>query len=172
MVSTVSKSPSSARTYLPRPLHGPDCFTVSILLTHTVLGSWWYFDVLRRSCYTFNHVNTIRKVGIPAASYSGSISISMFIEHYQSQFSNVISLRLAPLQIRLLLVPAANSRGAIGIHCTHGVGFTGQSLLMCGYWSHWNIPFCTGERMTTNPTLASSPFFHFHPVNNTTEYQL
>ena len=31
MILTVSQSPSSAHTYLPRLLHSPDCFTVSIL---------------------------------------------------------------------------------------------------------------------------------------------
>ena len=30
---------SSARTYLPRPLHGNDCFTISTLFIYTDLGS-------------------------------------------------------------------------------------------------------------------------------------
>ena len=32
MVPTVSRSPSSARNYLPRMIHGPDWFTASILI--------------------------------------------------------------------------------------------------------------------------------------------
>ena len=44
-VLTISQSPSSARTYIPRPLHGPDCFTVSNLCTNTDLGGRWYFGV-------------------------------------------------------------------------------------------------------------------------------
>ena len=46
-VPTISRSPSYAHTctYLPRPLHGLDCFTVSILCTYTDLGSRGYFGV-------------------------------------------------------------------------------------------------------------------------------
>ena len=35
----VSWSPSSTCTYVPRPLHGPNCFTVSTLSMYTDLGS-------------------------------------------------------------------------------------------------------------------------------------
>ena len=44
MVPTVSQSPSSARAYLPRPLDGPNCFTVSTLCTFTDLGNQGYFQ--------------------------------------------------------------------------------------------------------------------------------
>ena len=42
MVSIVSRSPSSACPYIPRPLHGPDCFTVSTLCTDP--GNCVYFS--------------------------------------------------------------------------------------------------------------------------------
>ena len=44
-IPTVSRSPPSAGTYLPRPLHGRDCFTVSILCTYTDLGNRRRFGV-------------------------------------------------------------------------------------------------------------------------------
>ena len=57
---TVSWSPSSAYTNIPRLFHGRDCFTISTLCTYTDIGSRGYFGVLRRSCscccryYTLN----------------------------------------------------------------------------------------------------------------------
>ena len=47
---TVSWSSSSAHTYIPRPLHGPDGFTVSNLGPYTDLASLGYFSVQRRCC--------------------------------------------------------------------------------------------------------------------------
>ena len=48
---TVSWSPSSLHTYIPRLFHGPDCFTVSTHCTYSDLGNRGYFGVYRRSCY-------------------------------------------------------------------------------------------------------------------------
>ena len=45
---TVSWSPSSVHTYIPRLFHGPNCFPVSTRCTY--LGSRGYFGVHRRSC--------------------------------------------------------------------------------------------------------------------------
>ena len=49
-IPAVSQSPSSAHIYLPRPLHGPDCFTVSTLCIYTDLGSRGYSGIQCRSC--------------------------------------------------------------------------------------------------------------------------
>ena len=38
--------------YIPRLLHGPDCFTVPTCCTYTDLGSRGYFGVYRRSCFS------------------------------------------------------------------------------------------------------------------------
>ena len=42
--------PSSACTLIPRPFHGPDCFTVSNICTYTYLHSRWYVGAWRRPC--------------------------------------------------------------------------------------------------------------------------
>ena len=47
---TASWSPLSSHTYIPKPFHGPDCYTVPIRCTYTDLGSQGYFGVQRRSC--------------------------------------------------------------------------------------------------------------------------
>ena len=44
-VLTVSQSPSSAHTYIPRLLHSPVCFTVSTLCIYTDLGSRGYLGI-------------------------------------------------------------------------------------------------------------------------------
>ena len=49
-VPTVSRSPSSAHTYLPRPLHGPECVTVSTFCTYTDISIQVYFGVKRSCC--------------------------------------------------------------------------------------------------------------------------
>ena len=46
MVPTVSHSPSSACTYIPRLPHGSDCFTVSSFCAYTHLGSRGHFGIL------------------------------------------------------------------------------------------------------------------------------
>ena len=44
-VRTVSQSPSSTHTHIPRLLHGPECFAVSNICTYADLGSQGYFSV-------------------------------------------------------------------------------------------------------------------------------
>ena len=64
MALTVSQSPCSAHTDLPRLVHSPNCFKVSTLVTscvtlcyylmsYTDLGSRGYFGIKRHSCYLY-----------------------------------------------------------------------------------------------------------------------
>ena len=50
-VPTASRFPSSVRTYLPRPIQGPDYFTVSTLRTYVDLDSQGYLGFERRSYF-------------------------------------------------------------------------------------------------------------------------
>ena len=47
----VSWPPFSTRTYIPRLLHSPNCFTVSTFCTYPNLGSRGCFDAQRHPCY-------------------------------------------------------------------------------------------------------------------------
>ena len=73
-------------TYIPRLLHGPDCFTVSTLCTYTDLGSQGYLGIYHHSCCTLltKLANVSACFWVVAKSFTLTACFCWLVSPYQS----------------------------------------------------------------------------------------